>query len=202
MPRPGGSALGPHLARVGEINPLLWPLLSWLLLLGAFGAGEALLRTFGWTRTTQGLIGASVVLTMVAPCLATAALAMAYRFHAVALERIVRLYLALVLLCANVNFLLHLHFSRAGSPPFHGVRAVWARGSQGTTLQWAQFPRAVLDCVHFSVVTLSTVGYGDTYPVLWYSKLVVDIEILMGLGITVLTVGRHFAGSRAPDRDR
>jgi hypothetical protein len=148
------------------------------------------------------VLGASVALTMVATVLATAALAMSYRFHAVALERIVRLYLALVLLCANVNFLLHLHFSRGGTPPFHGVRAVWAAGAPGPTLQWDQFLPAVLDCVHFSVVTLSTVGYGDTYPVLWYAKLVVDVEILMGLGITILTVGRHFAGLGALERDR
>lgn len=197
MPLPGRPAFGLRLARLGESNPLRWTLLSWVLLLVCFAAGEVLLRTLGWTPTTQVVIAATVFLTMVAPCLATAALAMSYRYHAATLERIVRLFLALVLLCANVNFLLHLHFSRGGRSPFHGVQAVWAPGDRGPSLQWDQFLAAVLDCVHFSVVTLSTVGYGDGYPVLWYSKLVVDIEILLGLGITVLAVGRHFASSAA-----
>jgi len=66
---------------------------------------------------------------------------------------------------------------------------------QPHALHWNNFFSAIVDCLHFSVVTLSTVGYGDIYPTALYSKLIVDIEILMGLGITVLTVGRHFSRS-------
>ncbi|HEX8652861.1 MAG TPA: potassium channel family protein [Pyrinomonadaceae bacterium] len=45
---------------------------------------------------------------------------------------------------------------------------------------------SIIDCLHFTVTTLSTVGYVDVYPTTWYSKLAVDMEILPGPGITVL----------------
>lgn len=57
-----------------------------------------------------------------------------------------------------------------------------------------------LTAVH-TVIRSASQGYGDTFPISWYAKRVVDIEILTGLGITILTVGRHFAGSGAPARD-
>ncbi len=39
----------------------------------------------------------------------------------------------------------------------------------------------LLDCFHFSVVTMTTVGYGDISPRVWYSRLAADIQIVSAL---------------------
>ena len=47
-----------------------------------------------------------------------------------------------------------------------------------------------LDCLHFSTVTIATLGYGDIIPTKWYSKLAADIEVLMGMAFVSLSLGR------------
>lgn len=48
---------------------------------------------------------------------------------------------------------------------------------------------ALLQCLHFSVVTMATVGYGDVHPNQWYSRLAVDIQILIGQILVVFALG-------------
>ena len=47
-----------------------------------------------------------------------------------------------------------------------------------------------LDCLHFSTVTITTLGYGDIIPTRWYSKLAADLEVLIGLVFVSLSIGR------------
>jgi len=48
---------------------------------------------------------------------------------------------------------------------------------------------SLLQCLHFSVVTMATVGYGDVHPNQWYSQLAVDIQILIGQILVVFALG-------------
>lgn len=50
----------------------------------------------------------------------------------------------------------------------------------------------IVDYFHFSVVTMTTLGYGDMLPVKWYAKLIVDLQVLAGLSILVIGIGKHF----------
>jgi hypothetical protein len=47
----------------------------------------------------------------------------------------------------------------------------------------------ILDCLHLSIITMTTVGYGDISPALWYSKLAVDIQALTGIMLFVVALG-------------
>ena len=46
----------------------------------------------------------------------------------------------------------------------------------------------VVNAFHFSVVTSTTLGYGDVTPTHWISKLIVDANVLISLGIVALGV--------------
>jgi hypothetical protein len=62
-----------------------------------------------------------------------------------------------------------------------------------------------LDSFYFSVITLTTVGYGDLHPTTGISKLVTVFYIIIGLGIIlafVERVARHASAEAAARRSR
>ncbi|MFN9545476.1 MAG: potassium channel family protein [Cyanobacteriota bacterium] len=48
---------------------------------------------------------------------------------------------------------------------------------------------SLLQCLHFSVVTMATVGYGDVHPNKWYSRFAVDMQIIIGQILVVFALG-------------
>jgi hypothetical protein len=120
--------------------------------------------------------------------------------------------MALILFFADAYFVTVVIDDRGGTPctvsacafdndiPLKGVHPVWRWSSEGPRRRRMSLGRiglAYVDCFHYSVVTGSTVGYGDVIPVRWYAKLMADCHILLSLGLTVLGVSRVFAG-RSP----
>lgn len=139
-----------------------------------------------------------IATTMVVPPFSLGVLLLHYRSSSTSLRSIVSLYLSLVVICANIDLDMMIHFSHPGSLPFHGMPSMWDfHDNAPMGINWQNFFLVVVDCLHFSVETLSTVGYGDIVPVTWFAKMAVDIQVLMGLGITVLAVGRHFSARKA-----
>src|SRR5262249_9106758 len=51
-----------------------------------------------------------------------------------------------------------------------------------------------LDCLHFSVATLATVGYGDVSPNHWVARASADCQIVLGVVLLVLVVRIFFSG--------
>lgn len=177
-----------------DLNPLYWPLMSLLVTLGCFSLGELAIRLIGWGWVTKVALPFLVSIAAAAPLVALGILAATFRRNAESLGRIVCLYIALVLLCANINFLIVLHLGQGGPPPFHGVQPVWGEAVEGrpTPFLWGGALLALLDFLHFSLSTLSS-GASQIYPTTRLTRLVVDFERLTGLGITVLAVGRYFS---------
>lgn len=48
----------------------------------------------------------------------------------------------------------------------------------------------VIDSFYFSVVTLTTIGYGDLYPTMPFSKLFTVLHIFLGIGIITIFIQR------------
>lgn len=100
-------------------------------------------------------------------------------------------YLSLILVFANIYFLLAvIEPSR-----FTGLHSPWTWISQqeGRRLYMPDALLAIVDCFHLSCVTITTLGYGDIHPVHWVAKLVSDIEVLSGLGLVTVGLGRLFS---------
>ncbi len=187
-----------------KISPLNLACLSWAITLGNFSLGELFIRHFGWQGIVPDVVGTLAISAAIAPFGVLFVAALNYKRNANSIDRIIRMFLAVTLLCANINFVIMLHFSRNGDAPFQGIHSVWLRNVEGRPqiFSWNDALLSAVDCFHFSVETLSTVGYGDIYATTWYAKLAVDLEIFMGLGITVLTVGRHYSGTSLERKDK
>lgn len=54
----------------------------------------------------------------------------------------------------------------------------------------------LLDCLHLSVATITTVGYGNIAPRTWYAKMATNIEALTGTILLVVALGMLFSGVR------
>ena len=57
--------------------------------------------------------------------------------------------------------------------------------ASGTVFYWRFEGWSVVDSLYFSVITLTTVGYGDLAPTTTSTKLFTVVYILLGLGILV-----------------
>ena len=56
-----------------------------------------------------------------------------------------------------------------------------------------QFPN-VLSCLWWAVVTMTTIGYGDVYPVTVAGKVIGSIMALLGIGLVAMPTGIISAG--------
>jgi inward rectifier potassium channel len=59
-------------------------------------------------------------------------------------------------------------------------------------------PGSFGDVFFFSMETLSTIGYGDMYPVTVYGRVVVGVEIVCGLAFTAILTGLTFVRFSRP----
>jgi voltage-gated potassium channel len=60
-----------------------------------------------------------------------------------------------------------------------------------------------IDCLYFSVITLTTIGYGDFSPVTDAGKLFTIFYIILGVGVIlsfINTVHHHFQNTRKRKR--
>lgn len=84
-------------------------------------------------------------------------------------------------------------------------RAEWATRDdfQGVVRFKRSAIRPVLsDCFHLSVITMTTVGYGNISPNTWYAKLATDVAALTGTILLVVALGMLFAGFREMEEER
>ncbi len=66
---------------------------------------------------------------------------------------------------------------------FNGIQKIFNGGAFHISHP-SPFP--YFDLLYFSLVTITTVGYGDIQPTLWVSKSFVIFEIMFGLGFVLL----------------
>jgi voltage-gated potassium channel len=52
----------------------------------------------------------------------------------------------------------------------------------------------LVDCLYFSVVTITTLGYGDIQPLTPAAKLLTTLEVALGFSLTVLALGSVLGG--------
>ncbi len=141
---------------------------------------------------SAGLLGALAVAGAVVPGLRVVVvwrwlLADPRRFH---LDLLVQMYASLILGFASVFVLLQ---ASSTTPHFSGMAMLWT--GEADTLQshlWGLGSVSV-DALYLSVVTITTVGFGDIVATRPLSRLVVASEALTGVAYVSLVLGRYFS---------
>ena len=75
----------------------------------------------------------------------------------------------------------------------------------GTIFYWLAEDWTLIQSLYLSVVTLTTVGYGDLTPTSDYSRIFTIIYIFLGLGVLVTfvsSIAQHYMGQKTEDIDR
>lgn len=103
--------------------------------------------------------------------------------------------LSIILVSAVFYYYLQLF---SGGLAFQGIHPIGAAPDASGLDLLSHVPpvETVVDCLYFSVVTASTVGYGDIHPAAWYAKLAVVAQLAASFAVIVLALG---AGAQVRD---
>ena len=129
--------------------PLYVGSIGWIVTFGCFALGQALIHWFGRVPNVRLAVTLLVITTLTTPIASFAVIATHYKPSAAPVVHIICLYLALILVCANLDFDLVLHFGREGAIPLRGIEPVWSHDEPGQTeIVWRAFGKSVLACLH------------------------------------------------------
>lgn len=110
------------------------------------------------------------------------------RFH---LGLLLQIYASLVLIFASLYTLLQVG---QVTPAFGGMLEFWSMESPGTLgHHLAMLTEVFAESLYLSVMTITTVGYGDIVPLTPLARVVTSLEALAGVGFLGITLGQYFS---------
>jgi len=141
------------------------------------------------TGEAAGLWFGIAVQAMQIGLLLSTALKFVHRAWQLNVSFVIQSYVALVMAFAGIYVLLFLIDRTSMQIP----RSAWT-DQLDVPLQELKHPQTLvislyLECLYFSLVLQSTVGFGDVYPMLWWSRLVVAAHMVVTVVVNVVLLG-------------
>lgn len=173
--------------KMQDYSGFLWFFTSILLAIGI---------PYFWANDFDTLFGASAFLLIAViaygPIITLMKRIKNFSSHAESTSKLLTLYFEIFLLYSSVYLWLSLfsngfHFNNmvGMEPHLLASKETFALGSYLKALA-----TVVIDAFHFSVVTGTTLGYGDVTPSSWIAKLVVDSQVLVTIWVVVIGYGK------------
>ena len=107
-------------------------------------------------------------------------------------------YLSLIIVYANIYFMV-IVLTPGEVVAISGVMPPWFSDTCSTCRYMDLYIAlySAIDCFHFSVVTGTTLGYGDMVPKTYLAKLAVDSQVLLSIGLVAVRLGRMLSKTNA-----
>ncbi len=107
------------------------------------------------------------------------------------LSGLLEAYGALVFLFASAYAIVQ---ASAVDPTFTGMPVVWSAGEPASLeVHVARLHEVFFDSLYLSVMTITTVGYGDLAPVSRLGRILTAVEGLAGIGFVGVALGHYFS---------
>jgi voltage-gated potassium channel Kch len=107
------------------------------------------------------------------------------------LRALLEVYVSLLLVFAVTYAVLQ---SSGFDPAFVGMPAIWDGASVASAEAHVDKLHAVFgNALYLSVVTMTTVGFGDITPVGFLAKTLIGVQGLLGIGFVGLVLGQYFS---------
>jgi hypothetical protein len=112
-----------------------------------------------------------------------------------ALRALLEVYFSVILVFASAYAVLQAGGTEAA---FQGMPEVWERGAAVSASAHLERLHGIFgDALYLSVVTMTTVGYGDIVAVGFASKTLTALQGLLGIGFVGLVLGQYFSACMA-----
>ncbi len=103
---------------------------------------------------------------------------------------LLQMYASLIVSFASLYALLQVS---SRDPHFRGMATMWMDEPAGFTHHASALGAVFIDALYMSVVTITTVGFGDIVPSTGFSRGLVAVEALTGVGFIGLVLGHYFS---------
>ena len=79
-------------------------------------------------------------------------------------------------------------------PGFTGMPSLWSASAAETArVHVDRLHEVFYESLYLSVITITTVGYGDIAPLTWLGKILTAVEGLAGIGFVGIALGHYFS---------
>ena len=179
--------------RIEKTPPIIYTLGGWEITL-SFSA----IISAEWMNDAVGipLLLVALFLIIMLPTLSIVYATKLYEIDRWYLLKVIQLFVVLALVFANIFYLLIAMLDP--TQIYEGIHNPWEwlGGSQGRRMYWENIWKAAVDCIYYSFATTTTSAYGDIKPTIWYTKLLANLEVLLGVGLVSIGVGRYFSNDK------
>lgn len=116
-----------------------------------------------------------------------------YKHHSISISKLCYLFIQITLIFASIYMWMMFWSSDRyfGIPYYYRILHSITPNTFDRFKYFLDVLRMLVDSVHFSIVTATTVGYGDISPKSHISKIVVDVQIIYTFWIVVIGIGKH-----------
>lgn len=107
------------------------------------------------------------------------------------LRGILEAYASLIIIFASWYSLLQVQSHESA---FEGMRTMWLAGKDVSLMTHISHLHSIfLDSLYLSIMTITTVGFGDMVPLTTFGKILTASESLIGVGFLGVVLGHYFS---------
>jgi|GEM_PF-1568919 len=167
--------------QIFQVEPLTWSVIS-IIGIFAFLILTTILKNYKYGIL---LVLALLILVLMIICYYSITYLIVFPIKEKLLNKVIGYYISTIILFTNIYMLIKIFI------PESFDKIVGINFNKQVTFYDIFY--TYVDCFHFSVATTTTLGYGDICPTIPLTKLLSDLQVLLGVAILAISLGNYFS---------